>query len=133
MTLAQKTCKLNAAKSKEHTYMYIYIYINIYSHLKGEIHNVEENLENWEHIAKWQGNTQRKHMNPSTPPPQKNWKTSKIKFIPSKTKDGPDISLRVPTVYLYVYIYIYIFNWLSFGFKKNHSYLRNMSILTQIL
>ena len=33
---------------------------NIYSHLKGKIYNVEENLENWEeHIAKWQGNTQK--------------------------------------------------------------------------
>lgn len=49
---------------------------NIYSHLKGEIHNVEENLktenilQNDKEILKKQW----KHMNPSTPPLQKKQK-----------------------------------------------------------
>lgn len=108
------------------------MYIYIYSHLKGEIRNVEENLENWEHIAKWQGNTQ-KAMNahepfhPSLPKKLKNIH-NKIHFLvrPKMAHPGYCKSIIVhrrhlPFTYLqyiFMYIYIYIFNWLSFGFRK---------------
>ncbi len=45
-----------------------------------------------------------KHMNPSHPSPSKNWKTTKMKFIPSKKKDGRPGYCKS------------IIDWLSFGF-----------------